>query len=394
MRIRVALVVLALVAAGCGGSDDDSAATNSSTTTTTTTAAPTTTTTTAAPTTTSEPPPPPPSEPPAPMLFTGRGPWSVGIATLDLGDRQADVYYPAIAEPDAETEIFDSLSVFPEEFQAFIPDELSGLYDTNAYRDAIPANDEQAFPVLVYSHGFGAFRQVASFHTSHVASWGFVVVTTDHLERGIAAQVRGELGGGAENQDVLDVLASLDALSAHPDVGPIADLDQVAITGHSAGGWTAASAAAEDVIDAYLSIASGAPEVVTQKPAVVFIGEGDEVVTPDRSYALFDQLTDAVLVNIADAGHNSFSDSCAGIYELGGLGALVDLIGPEQVARADDGCVPPFIEPQRSFDTLNHYTVQFLLARFIDPSAAGELIDTSEAITALADFQVVGDPFG
>jgi dienelactone hydrolase len=399
MRIRVALLTLALLAAACGGSDTDEAAETETAPTTTTTTPPTTTeapstTTTATPTTTTEPPPPPPTDAQAPTLFRERGPWSVGIVTLDLGDRLADVYYPAIAEPDAETEIFDSLSVFPEEFQAFIPDELTGLYDTTAYRDAIPANDEQAHPVLVFSHGFGAFRQASSFHTAHVASWGFVVVTTDHLERGIAAQVRGELGGGAENQDVLDVLASLDALAAHPDVGPIADLEKVAITGPSAGGWTAASAAAEDVIDAYLSIASGAPEVVTQKPAVVFIGEGDETVTPDRSYELFDQLEDAVVVNIAGAGHNSFSDSCDGIYELGGLDVLVDLIGPEQVARAEDGCVPPFITPQLSFDTLNHYTVQFLLARFVSPSAAGELIDTSDAITPLVDFQVVGDPFG
>ncbi len=397
MRIRVALLTLALVAAACSGSDDDAATPDS--TSTTTTAAPTTTTTeaptttTAAPTTTSEP-PPPPTAAPEPVLFTERGPWSVGIVTIDLGDRQADVFYPAIPEPDATTEIFDSLSAFPEELAAFIPEELTGLYDTTAYRDAIPANDEQAFPVLVYSHGFGGFRQVASFHTSHVASWGFVVITTDHLERGLRAQATNQLGGGEENQDVLDVLNSLDALAAHPDVGPIADLDRVAITGHSAGGWTAAEAAAEDVIDAYISIASGAPETVTQKPALVVIGENDAVVEAERSYELFEQLDDAVLVNIEAGGHNSFSDSCVQIYELGGLGILADLIGEDQVERANDGCVPPYVGPEGAFDTLNHYTVQFLLAQFIDPAAAGELIDTSEAIIPLVDFQVAGDPLG
>ena len=388
MRFRAALLTLALVAVACGGSDRDAAAPESSTTSTTT-QAPTTTTT--APTTTSA---PPPTEAPGPVLFVERGPWSVGIVTLDLGDRQADIYYPAIAEPDAATEIFDSLSAFPEELAAFIPEELTGRYDTTAYRDALPANDEQAFPVLVYSHGFGGFRQVASFHTSHVASWGFVVITTDHLERGLRAQATNQLGGGEENQDVLDVLNSLDALAAHPDVGPIADLDRVAITGHSAGGWTAAEAAAEKVIDAYISIASGAPETVTQKPALVVIGENDAVVAPERSYGLFEQLDNAVLVNIEAGGHNSFSDSCVQIYELGGLGILADLIGDEQVERANDGCVPPYVRPEGAFDTLNHYTVQFLLAQFIDPTAAGELIDTSDAIIPLVDFQVVGDPLG
>ncbi len=220
------------------------------------------------------------------------------------------------------------------------------------------------------------------------------MITTDHLERGLRAQATNQLGGGEENQDVLDVLNSLDALAAHPDVGPIADLDRVAITGHSAGGWTAAEAAAEDVIDAYISIASGAPETVTQKPALVVIGENDAVVAPERSYELFEQLDNAVLVNREAGGHNSFRDSCVQIYELGGLGILADLIGDEQVERANDGCVPPYVRPEGAFDTLNHYTVQFLLAQFIDPTAAGELIDTSEAITPLVDFQVVGDPLG
>ena len=289
--------------------------------------------------------------------------------------------------------------MFPEEFQLLIPQELTGVFDTNAYRDAIPANDEQAYPVMAYSHGFGGFRQVASFHTSHVASWGFVVVTTDHLERGIVAQALNQLGLGddaevPENQDVLDVLAALDALGSHPELGPIADLERVAVAGHSAGAGTAAEAAAEPIVDAYLSIAGGAPDVVTQKPAVVFIGELDETVLPERSYELFDQLDDALLVNIGDAGHNSFSDACQSIYALGGLDSLEALIGPEQVARAEDGCVPPGITPRLSFATLNHYTVQFLLAQFIDPAAAGELLDTSDLITPLVDLQVVGAPLG
>ncbi len=396
MRIRVALITLALLATGCGDDEGGDAATNEapdSTSASTTTAAPATTTTALPTTTTEEPPPPSTTVAPQPVLFNERGPWAVGIVTLDLGDRQADVYYPAIPEPDAQTEIFDSLSVFPAELQAFIPAELTGEFDTTAYRDALVANDEQAFPVVAYSHGFGGFRQAATFHTSHIASWGFVVVTTDHIERGIAAQATGTLGGGAENQDVLDVLNAFDALEAHPELGPVSDLDRVAITGHSAGGGTSARAAAEEVIDVYLSIAAGASERVTQKPAAVFIGETDAVVKPERSYGLFDQLDNAVVVNIAAGGHNSFTDSCVGIYELGGLSVLEALIGPEQVARAEDGCVPPAVEPELAYDVLNHYTVQFLIANFIDPAAAGPLVDVSDLITPLVDFRVTGNPF-
>ncbi|MEO0492131.1 MAG: dienelactone hydrolase family protein [Actinomycetota bacterium] len=397
MRLRVVLAVLVLVATACGGdeNDDQTAATTTAPATTTTAAPATTvatTTTTEPPTTTTE--VTTTTTAPEPVLFTEPGPFEVGVITLDLGDRFADVYYPAVAEPDAETEIFDSISVFPESLQAFIPAELTGEVDTMAYRDALVFNDEQAFPVLVFSHGFGGFRQTSTFHLRHVASWGFVAVSADHLERGIAAQALGTLGGGAENQDVLDVRTALDALAAHPDLGPASDLDRVAITGHSAGGGTSARAAADDVIDAYLTIAAGTPETVIQKPAIVFIAENDATVEPSRSYGLVDALDDVVVVNIANAGNNSFTDSCAGIYDLGGLGMLVDVIGAEQVARAEDGCKEPAIRPELAYDVLNHYTVQFLIARFVDPAAAGPVVDVSDVLTPLVDFGVTGTPLG
>ena len=134
-------------------------------------------------------------------MFTERGPYGVGIATLDfcLGDRLADVYYPAIPELDAQTEIFDSLSVFPEELQVFIPDELTGEFDTTAYRDALVVNDEQAFPVLVFGHASGVpsgrRRSISAISPS-----GFVAITTDHLERGSLRRPRARSAVGTKTR--------------------------------------------------------------------------------------------------------------------------------------------------------------------------------------------------
>ncbi len=301
--------------------------------------------------------------------------------TLDLGDRLTEVYYPAIVEADDTIEIFDSLSVFPEELQSFIPPELTGLVNTTAVRDATPAAAPTAgFPVVVYSHGFGGFRQAASAYTTHLASWGYVVLSTDHLERGIAAQATGTLGEGLENQDVLDVIASVNAAAADSTLGSVVDLDHVAVTGHSAGGWAAAQAASDDLIDGFVSIAAGLPENFTDKPALVVIGELDSVVSPSQSYELFDQLTNATLVNIKNGGHNSFTDSCRGIRDLGGLGSLEALIGADQVERANDGCVEGFVEPEAALAALNHYTVRFLRVLFGDASIAVPATDVHDRI--------------
>ena len=99
MRIRCALLTLAILATACGDGGGGTAAINEepdSTNSSTTTAAPATTTAAPPTTTTEQPPPPSTTAPPEPVLFTERGPWAVGIATLDLGDRQADVYYPCL----------------------------------------------------------------------------------------------------------------------------------------------------------------------------------------------------------------------------------------------------------------------------------------------------------
>jgi dienelactone hydrolase len=370
--------------------------------------------------------------------YAAPGPYLSGVTTLDLGDRQAEVWYP-VDPADVEgasTEIFDTLSVFPESLKDLIPSELTGEVDTRSFRDAA-VSLEAPFPVVVYSHGFGGYRQVATAYTSHLASWGFIVVSTDHLERGIAAQATGSLQN-IPGQDVRDVRRSLDALEASP-LGAAADLDNIGITGHSAGAGTAARSALElDRIDAMISIAGGAPVVTTgdpigavgqiqgtglshtvevvavtdvdatlsvdgaepvvvpldalsvpvgddvvvlqvvdgetltpgtitierkapAKPSLVVIAELDEVVVPASSNTLF-RLLDSprYRVEIEQAGHNSFTDSCVGIRELGGLGSLTDLLGEAQVARAEDGCTEAFVDPTLATSVLGHYSVAFL----------------------------------
>jgi dienelactone hydrolase len=384
-RVVLCLTALVVLAAGCGSdSADDSAAepdpteaatvgptsTESSQPTTTTSTQPTTTTTT---------------ELAPPSLFSEPGPFDVGVITLDLGDRLTEVWYPADPAPGAETEIFNSLDAFPEEFQDFIPPELSPVIETGTYRDADPtaAAPSGGFPLVIYSHGASGYRQVTTAYARHLASWGHVVASTDHVEQSLAAQVTGGTEF-VEGQREQDILAAIDKITSDPILGPLTDSEKALITGHSAGAGTAASMASEDIFDGYVSISGWAPDEVAQKPALVVIGELDNTVPAERSIELFEALeTDAVLVNIAAGGHNSFTDSCRKIRDGGGLGALTDLIGENRVEQGENGCVEGFLQPEAVQAALNHYTVALLASLFGNPWIGGDpLLSLTEDVTA------------
>lgn len=408
-----------------------------------------------------------------PADFTAEGAYAAGVRTISLGDRNMEVWYPVdpATVADAATEVFDQLSVFPEALKPLIPVELQGEIDTGTYRDAAPFEGENLLPVVVYSHGFGGYRQVSTNFTKHLATWGYVVISIDHVERGLAAQASGTLGGGVPDQDVVDVSNGLDALRADSALGALIDADEVVITGHSAGAGTAARAANSlDDISAFVSLSGGAPgsteagetgirgvssslpngtyeftiDAVSDtaltitadgattdvpldalsfeafgstltlfavtapageapvfnpgtvsftiaaptKPGLVIASELDEVIPPSRSLALYEAMTGARwYVEIAKAGHNSFTDSCVGIRELGGLDALIPLLGEAQVKRANDGCTDAFADPLEVRDVTNQYVVAFLRTEFgqpVDPSAL-----TEGAIDGVGDVTLV-----
>ena len=410
------LLTLALVAVACGGSNSDSAAESASADEPTAAVEPTVGISVApaveptvdpptpVPTLEPTPEPPPPTAAPAPTTvdFSERGPFAVGVATQSLDDRDVEIWYPVDPETAAgqQTETFDALSAFPEDLRAIVPAELSGEYDTLAVRDATAV--AAGFPVVIYGHGFGGYRQIATHFTGHLASWGFVVVSTDHLERGIAEQTLDLVGQGlfdetnsrpdAAVQDVRNTITLLTELNTDGPLANTMDLDSLAISGHSAGAFAAiqAAAAEPDVIDGWISISGGTRDgIELTQPGLVLIGELDAVVPAERSYQLYDSAgVPQLLLNIEGAGHNSFTDPCRGITDLGGLGALTALLGEEQVGRAEDGCTPGSTEPEVAQAMVNHVTVAWLHELFGiavdgDPLAA----DVVAGLGPVADYQ-------
>lgn len=344
---------------------------------------------------TPEPTPAPTPEPPVALTEFGELP--VGVMTLELGDEPGQqplsVWYPADVDAVAgmATEVYDSSEIIPEAFRALIPESMQGAVETNSYRDA-PATEGTVYPVVIYSHGFGANRNVAIFFTSHLASHGFVVASPEHIHRNLPAQAFGtaEFSPEKDQADVVNTLAALDAA-----FGETVDTTRVGVIGHSAGARTALDASANEAVLAAIPLAGGgtAPLEAADKPILVVVAELDLTVPTENSLASYDSATGPrTFVNLAQAGHNSFTDSCPVILAGGGLGALEPLLGAEQVARAEDGCTPENADPLVMQAALKHLATSFFLTHLTSQPAAeitpefADLIDGVE----LADYRESG----
>lgn len=112
----------------------------------------------------------------------------------------------------------------------------------------LPPQDQPA-PLIAFSHGNSGLRQQSTFLTTHLASWGFVVVAPDHVGNTFAEMMahtdeaeRREAHLRARRQRPWDVVATIRALldeRHEADRIPPLIPHAVGVLGHSYGGWTA-----------------------------------------------------------------------------------------------------------------------------------------------------------
>ena len=335
-RARLLAVALVLSLAAACGSDDPEGGTPQSGDATTTSEA-----TGAAATDVSDEP-----------AYAEAGPYVAGTTTLTAPDgRAVEVWYPADpgAEEGAEQDVFEITDLLPENLKAIVPPELNPSYPTDAHRD-IDASADGPFPVLVFSHGFAAYPTMYQFLTTHLASWGIVVVAPDHRERGLLAA----LGGARTEVDDTEVLLTArdTALAASADEGALLggtmDPSRQATAGHSAGTFAAVQGARQDPdIDTFIAMSGGgrlddATDLPTQ-PDMVVTGRNDQVAEFDGVAGLYEAMgAPKRFVVFDDAGHNSFNDICLLGADKGGLLEIAGQVGievPEDLGRLFlDGC--------------------------------------------------------
>ncbi|MEU4313739.1 alpha/beta hydrolase [Nocardia sp. NPDC024068] len=184
--------------------------------------------------------------------------------------------------------------------------------------DATPAA-LPSLPVVVWSPGLGTPRWLASGLAGDLASRGYAVVALDHPGETPGAEASGRvLRGEMPSQDpaylrtalahrVEEVRLVLDGLGALPLVGDRLDTARVAVAGHSYGGQTAVSVAADDprIRTAVVLDGSAGWDDVAEVPPmphpVLLLASGNMVHASWTG-------TGAVIGTIAGAGHYTATD--------------------------------------------------------------------------------------
>jgi alpha-beta hydrolase superfamily lysophospholipase len=398
-RLRTATTVivltLALVAAACGSSGSTSGSQGASGTT-------------SAPAGSAEP------------AYEKAGPYVPGVTTLDMDGRKVEVWYPADqgAEAGKAKDVFRISTLLPDNLKSIIPDALDPKYETDAYRD-ITASTAGPFPVVLFSHGYAGYPTLYAFLLTHLASWGFVVVAPEHVERGLLAAVTqcikvaddaavllaardlavqksndptSVLKGTIDPSKVATMGHSAGAAAAvktadDPSVATFIALDGGGRGGSSSSGTTPTTTAAGCIQQSTTTTASDAETTTTtfaagslpDKPGMLITGGNDQVIPVDRLQPFYDAMSAPKRMVVIDgAGHNSVTDICLIGADQGGLIAIAGKVGitvPDTLGRLfEDGCSTSGGYPavKQVWEVPRHFVVAQLRAVFgIDPEPVG-----------------------
>ncbi len=356
---------------------------------------------------------PPPPEPPAPHTggidpdaapaaeearYAESGPYAAGVMTVEIQPgRKMEVWYPAPKESaeGVQPDTYYIRDFVAPALDALLAPDVNPPFTTDGYR-GLPVSTDGPFPLVLFGHGVISFRLQSTFLTTHLASWGFVVMSPDYFERGLQS-IGGTPPAEARSADevVQLALASMEQLAHGGALDGAVDMSRLFPIGHSAGGSQATQLAGSRTdVSSWISMSSGVnltpslfdlnPKVPAalsdpDKAAMWITGEGDGVARlPGVQTAYRYTAGEKKLVVIPGAGHNNaMSDICEIGREQGGVVGLAQSGGlplPDFVIDlARDGCVsPPFLKGPELWPIVRHFVTAELRYRSgLDPEPVG-----------------------
>jgi predicted dienelactone hydrolase len=248
-------------------------------------------------------------------------------------------------------------------------EDADARFRNRAVRDARVRDGR--FPLIVFSHGNGGVRFQSTFWCDHMASHGYIVVSCDHTGNAAATLVRGKivLGGASSREQsakdrpadvsfLIDRMAAFDSGEDSRFAGRV-DASQVAVAGHSFGGFTAGAVLNSDQrVKAVVPMAAVFGERKTYAtPLLLFVATEDKTLGVEGNRRAIQYFEDSTgpkyLVEIRDAGHFSFSDMFQYRPDFG------DGVGRgKRVTRPDEEL--EFLGMDETYEIADSYSTAFL----------------------------------
>ncbi len=318
----------------------------------------------------------------------------VGVRTVQIGELTAEIWYPATdATADLTPETLDLSQWIPASFTERVDPYAAPTLPTPAVREAQLRMPEEAYPVVIFSHGLSAFRAQSIDLVTHLASRGYVVVAADHIGRTLSdflpcafnpAPDDCDLGGAfddpappqvAEMADWITA-ANVEAKGFFEDA---LDVDRLVLSGHSAGSSTTATVGQDDTRFRALVQLAGARSVTREVPLLAMGGTCDTFITDQDMRDGIAGTASGQLVQIVGAGHLAFSDMCElelvnlARSTLEGRSDLNTYLYDQLIGLASDGCpgyelptapasclASGYLPLATSDEIIRHYVVAFL----------------------------------
>lgn len=336
------------------------------------------------------------------VLPQASGPYGTRITTAKLVDQSrldpfapngthraimVTVFYPIINS--SECEPLQTLRYMPPATAQFWDQEFAVYNITNATLEDVgvgacrqnasvgPFHHGKDQPIVIFSPGLGASRQLYSGMAQSVASHGYLVVSIDHpydayvveypdgtlvYAANITTDAQKDLDLATRAQDVSFLLNQLSANNTIQRVIPGADcglnVSNVAMFGHSFGGATAAAAMLNDKrITAGLNMDGTFYGPVLQRgldrPFLIFDTPSGTRLNTANYAEMWSHLRGWKLeLTVAKAEHITFSD----------VPLLTELMGwsPFTSTSTEPGAVLGTLDGKRAFDVITVYVVAYM----------------------------------
>jgi predicted dienelactone hydrolase len=343
------------------------------------------------------------------------GPYPVGVTTTLVVDdlrtnedgtfRQLplEVWYPAAESArDAAAETVALFDVLPADLQEGLTREELGELPTIAVREAAPRHDDDdTYPLVVFSHGKGGIRTQSNYYTAHLASHGYVVVAPDHTGDTLVELLREVKGTGEIQQSSTvealanrpdDIVAILDLVKdvVSDDIAALINEDLVGVTGHSFGALTSFIVASRDFrIDAVvgqaptsaelINLQAGTPMEQLQIPSLVQSSTLDNTLPESGAQHLYEAIAGAKgWLSLARGGHFTYSDLC-----VLDSAAVSEAVGLDVSNVLDDGCGPEALPVAQAFPIINTTAIGFFNQQLRKSPASASFV-TQAAVDALS----------